>query len=91
MSKLFVQEVLPHLIKYDFLDIQYTKHFTLKSFDTSFITIWYQGYLCDRCKRAMHKECISLLSKCGSSVPPALPPRPPSIQLPSSSGRYINR
>jgi len=47
--------------------------------------IFYQGYLCDRCKRAMHKECISLLSKCGSSVPPALPPRPPSIQLPSSS------
>ena len=31
----------------------------------------------------MHKECISLLSKCGSSQPPALPPRPPSMLLPS--------
>ena len=34
----------------------------------------------------MHKECISLLSKCGSSLPPALPPRPSSILLPCAAG-----
>ena len=34
----------------------------------------------------MHKECISLLSKCGpSGVPPSLPPRPASLLVPSAT------
>jgi len=45
--------------------------------------LFFQGYKCEKCSRGMHKECISLLSKCGSSHPPALPPRPPSMLLPS--------
>ncbi len=46
--------------------------------------LFYQGYRCDKCGRAMHKECIARLSKCGRSDPPTLPPRPPSM-LPTSS------
>lgn len=45
--------------------------------------LFYQGYRCQKCKKAMHRECILLLSQCGTSQPPALPPRPPSMQLPS--------
>ena len=46
--------------------------------------LFYQGYSCQKCHRAMHKECIPLLSKCGPNAsPPSLPPRPPSMQLPS--------
>ena len=46
--------------------------------------LFYQGYSCQKCHRAMHKECIPLLSKCGpNAAPPSLPPRPPSMQLPS--------
>ena len=34
----------------------------------------------------MHKECISLLSKCGpSGAPPSLPPRPASLLVPSAT------
>ena len=34
----------------------------------------------------MHKECISLLSKCGpSGAPPSLPPRPASMLVPSAT------
>jgi len=47
--------------------------------------LFFQGYLCKRCNRALHKECIVYLTKCVSSQPPTLPPRPPSIQLPSAS------
>jgi hypothetical protein len=40
----------------------------------------------------MHKECISLLSKCGpKSLPPSLPPRPPSLQLPSPTHSSLAR
>ncbi len=46
--------------------------------------LFYQGYRCEKCGRAMHKECIALLAKCGRSAPPALPPRPPSM-LPTST------
>ncbi len=46
--------------------------------------LFYQGYRCERCGRAMHKECIALLAKCGRSAPPALPPRPPSM-LPTAT------
>jgi len=48
--------------------------------------LFYQGYFCDRCNRSSHKQCIQLLSKCGILQPPALPPRPPSIQLPCATG-----
>lgn len=45
--------------------------------------LFFQGYKCHKCQRNMHKECIGLLSKCGQGgAPPALPPRPPSMQLP---------
>ena len=53
--------------------------------------LFYQGYHCNKCQGSMHKECISLLSKCGSSLPPALPPRPPSMQLPVSTNLLDNR
>jgi guanine nucleotide exchange factor VAV len=46
--------------------------------------MFYQGYRCEKCARSMHKNCVSLLAKCGppSIIPPRLPPRPPSMQLP---------
>lgn len=48
------------------------------------------GYSCQKCCRPMHKECIPLLSKCGpNSAPPSLPPRPPSMQLPSPTGIFL--
>jgi len=54
--------------------------------------LFYQGYLCSVCQRAMHKECISLLSKCGpNSLPPSLPPRPPSMLLPSPTNSSLAR
>ena len=37
---------------------------------------------CNNCGRSMHKDCISLLSKCGTNTIPPVPPRPPSMQLP---------
>ena len=44
------------------------------------------GYQCIKCHKAMHKECISLLSKCGpSGAPPSLPPRPASMLVPSAT------
>ena len=44
------------------------------------------GYQCIKCHKAMHKECISLLSKCGpSGAPPSLPPRPASLLVPSAT------
>ena len=34
----------------------------------------------------MHKECVSLLSKCGpTGAPPSLPPRPASMPVPSAT------
>jgi len=45
--------------------------------------LFFQGYLCKSCNRPMHKGCIVYLTKCCGSQPPVLPPRPPSIQLPS--------
>ena len=46
--------------------------------------LYYQGYQCVVCRKNMHKDCISLLSKCGpQGVPPSLPPRPASMLLPS--------
>jgi hypothetical protein len=45
--------------------------------------LFFQGYLCKSCNRPMHKGCIGYLTKCCGSQPPVLPPRPPSIQLPS--------
>lgn len=48
--------------------------------------LFYQGYQCIKCHKAMHKECISLLSKCGpAGVPPSLPPRPASLLVPSAT------
>jgi len=48
--------------------------------------LFYQGYQCHKCHKAMHKECISLLSKCGpSGAPPSLPPRPASLLVPSAT------
>ena len=54
--------------------------------------LFYQGYLCQKCQRCMHKECISLLSKCGpNSLPPSLPPRPPSLLVPSPTHSSLAR
>ena len=40
----------------------------------------------------MHKECISLLSKCGpQTTPPSLPPRPASLLLPSPTHSSLAR
>ncbi|XP_059086195.1 protein vav-like isoform X2 [Tigriopus californicus] len=44
--------------------------------------LFFQGYRCKNCQKPMHKECITLLTKCGHSQPPSLPPRPPSLLLP---------
>jgi len=54
--------------------------------------LFYQGYSCLKCHKAMHKECISLLSKCGpSGTPPTLPPRPASMLLPSATNTALAR
>ena len=54
--------------------------------------LFYQGYLCSVCQWPMHKECISLPSKCGpNSLPPSLPPRPPSMLLPSPTHSSLAR
>lgn len=43
----------------------------------------YQGYRCHRCGRSAHKTCLAFWPACGPLLmPPALPPRPPSMQLP---------
>jgi hypothetical protein len=47
--------------------------------------LFYQGYKCAKCSRSAHKECAAGggLAFCGPLLePPALPPRPSSIQLP---------
>jgi len=55
--------------------------------------LFYQGYRCERCGRNTHKECISLLPKCGTrpGVPPARPLRPPSMLPTGSNGVLSNR
>lgn len=45
--------------------------------------LFFQGYLCDKCEKPMHKDCILVLTKCGTE-PPSRPPRPPSM-LPTST------
>ena len=60
---------------------------------------------CEKCGRSLHKECISLAAKCDSGRhghgqhgqqgqqgggPPRLPPRPPSMQLPTPNGANIH-
>jgi hypothetical protein len=50
--------------------------------------LFYQGYRCEKCGCSLHKDCISLLPKCrlqsttATAVPPRLPLRPLSMQLP---------
>ncbi len=53
--------------------------------------LFYQGYRCEKCGRAMHRQCIGLLIRCGRSVPPALPPRPPSMLPTAAFGSVSNR
>lgn len=46
--------------------------------------LFYQGYKCAKCSRCVHLNCVSGLANCGPLLePPALPPRPTSIQLPT--------
>ena len=46
--------------------------------------LFYQGYKCAKCSRSVHLGCASNLIFCGqASMPPSLPPRPTSIQLPT--------
>ena len=47
--------------------------------------LFYQGYKCSKCSRSVHEPCITrLTSSCGPLLePPALPPRPSSMQLPT--------
>ena len=57
---------------------------------------------CEKCGRSLHKECISLAAKCdsgrhgqhggqqGMGGAPRLPPRPPSMQLPTPNGANIH-
>lgn len=53
--------------------------------------LFFQGYRCKNCQKPMHKECIALLTKCGQSQPPSLPPRPPSLLLPQPLSKMNNR
>lgn len=46
--------------------------------------LFYQGYKCAKCSRSVHQNCASGLASCGPlQEPPALPPRPTSMQLPT--------
>ena len=46
--------------------------------------LFYQGYKCSKCTRAVHQDCAVHLPFCGPlSEPPEIPPRPISFQLPS--------
>lgn len=46
--------------------------------------LFYQGYKCAKCSRAVHQNCANGLAFCGPlQEPPALPPRPTSMQLPT--------
>ena len=46
--------------------------------------LFYQGYKCSKCGRAVHQDCAIHLPFCGPlSEPPEIPPRPISFQLPS--------
>ena len=47
--------------------------------------LFYQGYKCTKCSRSVHEACATrLTSSCGPLLePPALPPRPSSMQLPT--------
>ena len=48
------------------------------------LTLYVSLFRCEKCGRNLHKECIALSPKCGrSGGPPRLPPRPPSMQLPT--------
>ena len=54
--------------------------------------LFFQGYQCVKCHKSMHKECISLLSKCGpNGQPPSLPPRPASMLMPSAISPSLAR
>lgn len=43
--------------------------------------LFYQGYRCVRCDAGVHRDCISVLPKCGTVHPPELPPRPPLLPI----------
>ena len=56
---------------------------------------------CERCGRNLHKECLPLAPKCGGGsgggggrhslgAPPRLPPRPPSMQLPTPNAASLH-
>lgn len=47
--------------------------------------LFYQGYRCVRCDAGVHRDCISVLPKCGLVHPPELPPRPPLLPIPTQS------
>ncbi len=52
--------------------------------------LFFQGYKCSKCGKTVHKLCAPTSLACGPQlVPPALPPRPSSMQLPVhlSNGR----
>lgn len=44
--------------------------------------LFYQGFQCVKCGRTVHQKCASSLPSCGRD-PPALPPRPTLMQMPS--------
>lgn len=41
----------------------------------------FQGFKCETCKTAIHKECITYVGRC-SPAPPPPPPPPPSLLQP---------
>ncbi|CAL8143746.1 unnamed protein product [Orchesella dallaii] len=43
--------------------------------------LFYQGYRCVRCDAGVHRDCISVLPRCGTVHPPELPPRPPLLPI----------
>ena len=45
--------------------------------------LFYQGYQCTKCFAPSHRQCIPALPNCGMLFPPELPPRPPSMPLPT--------
>ena len=45
--------------------------------------LFYQGSKCKKCSRSIHQGCVEGLPPCGNLlIPPSLPPRPSSMQLP---------